>query len=140
MTGYRRWLTAAALYNLTWGTVVALFPAPYLRLIGVAVPQDLVLWRVVGMFVLVFAPGYWWAARDPARHAHMVLIGLAGKALGPLGFAWAYLTGQMPLAFGLVNLTNDLIWLPVFVLFVGQAAQAAGGWRAFVAGRTGEFV
>jgi small multidrug resistance pump len=136
VTKYRPWLTAAALYNLTWGTLVVLFPASYLRVIGVAIPEDLMLWRVIGMFVLVFAPGYWWAGRDPARHAHMVLIGLIGKTLGPLGFVWAFATGQLPLALGLVNLTNDLIWLPVFVLFVRDAARLSGGLRAFLAGRT----
>jgi small multidrug resistance pump len=133
---YRTWLTAAALYNLVWGALVILFPASFFCLIGAPEPSYLLLWQVVGMFVLVFAPGYWWAARDPARHGHLVLIGLVGKLLGPLGFAWAYGTGQLPLAFGLTILTNDLVWLPVFVLFVRDAACSAGGWRPFLAGGT----
>ena len=131
---YRAWLTAAAVYNLLWGSAAVLWPGWPFALAGVPMPDDLVFWQVVGMFVLLFAPGYWWAARDPARHGHFVLIGLTGRMLGPLGFVWAYATGQLPLAFGLVILSNDLLWLPVCALFVRDAARAAGGWRYFLAG------
>ena len=117
----RPWLLAAALYNLAWGSAVAL-----------AGPS--VAWRCVGMLVLVWAPAYWWAGRDPLRHAHVVALGLLGKVLGPLGFVVCAATGALPLSFGFVVLANDVIWWPAFARFVRAAARAAGGWAPFVGG------
>lgn len=131
---YRRWFYAAALYNLVWGTVNVLFPTLLFQLIGVPPPADLPIWQVVGMFVLVYAPAYGWAARYPERYPHFIAIGLLGKIFGPLGFVWSALTGQLPLAFGLTILTNDLIWWPAFARYLHASAQQRGGWRRFLAG------
>jgi hypothetical protein len=121
LAGFRSWLYAAAVYNACWGTAVALGAGS-------------AAWKAVGLLVLVYAPAYWWAARDPERHAHLVAIGLLGKVLGIIGFAWAAATGRLPVAFGLVILTNDAIWVPAFSAFVARAAEAHGGWRTFLAG------
>jgi len=51
-----------------------------------------------------------------------------------VGFVYAYLTGQLPLAFGLTNLANDLIWLPVFFLYLRDSARLRGGWGALLRG------
>jgi hypothetical protein len=131
---YRSWFYAAALYNLAWGGLVAVVPQLLFRTLGVPAPRDLLVWRLVGMFVLVYAPGYWWAARRPDRHAPIVLIGLLGKVLGPAGFVWAVLSGQLPVGLGWTILTNDLIWWPAFALYLCDAAWLAGGWRALVRG------
>src|SRR5437868_7081511 len=79
---YRPWFYAAAIYNLVWWSAVVLFPNLLFQVLGMAPPTYAPLWQVVGMFVLVFAPAYWWAARRPARHAHLIAIGLLGKLLG----------------------------------------------------------
>jgi small multidrug resistance pump len=121
LEGFRPWLAGAALYNLLWGA-------------GVVLLGSSVAWKVVGMLVLVYAPAYWWASRDPERHAHLVAVGLLGKLLGTLGFVWAAMTGRLPLAFGLVVLANDVAWLPAFGAFVRRAAQAHGGWKTFLQG------
>jgi small multidrug resistance pump len=131
---YRPWFYAAAAYNLLWGAVVSLFPTLLFALIGMPPPPSLPLWQVVGMFVLVYAPAYWWAARTPFRHRHLVLIGLLGKVLGPLGFLWAAATGALPLAFGWTIVTNDLLWWPAFALFLRDAARWGGGWGALLRG------
>ena len=115
---YRPWFYAAAAYNLIWGLINGLFPTLFFTLIGMPLPNYLPLWQVVGMFVLVYAPAYWWAGRYPARFPHLIAVGLLGKVLGPLGFVWAVFMGQLPLAFGLTNLTNDLIWWPAFFLYL----------------------
>src|SRR5438093_605331 len=103
---YSPWFYAAALYNLIWGAVNIIFPSTLFRLISAPVPNYLPLWQVVGMFVFVFAPGYWWAARRPSQFPHLILIGMAGKVLGPVGFAISVVSGQLPVAFGLTILTN----------------------------------
>jgi len=131
---YSPWLYAAALYNLIWGTVNSLFPGALFQFVGMPPPSYLPLWQGVDMFVLVYAPAYWWAARYPSRHRHLVFVGLLGKVLGPLGFVFSLATGQLPLAFGLTLITNDLIWWPAFTLFVRDAAHLSGGWRAFLSG------
>jgi hypothetical protein len=82
----------------------------------------------------VYAPAYRWAARDPWRHRHLIVIGLLGKVLGPLGFLWAAAKGELPWSFGWVNLTNDLIWWLPFGLFLRAAAEQGGGWITLLRG------
>ena len=124
---YRPWFYAAAIYNLLWGTINGLFPTFFFNLVGMPLPKYLALWQVVGMFVLVYAPAYWWAARHPAKHYHFIVIGLLGKILGPLGFVWSVYQGDLPLAFGWTLLTNDLIWWPAFGLYLRDVARWRGG-------------
>jgi len=131
---YRPWFYAAALYNLAWGAVNIFFPRLFFQLIGMSPPNYPALWQVAGMFVLVYAPAYWWAARDPARHRHFVLVGLLGKIFGPIGFVWSVISGQLPLAFGWTILINDFFWWPAFALFLRDAARLRGGWLAFLRG------
>ena len=63
------------------------------------------------------------AARDPLRHWPIVLVGLIGKVLGPIGFLQAALTGALPWRFGLNNISNDLIWWIPFTLILRRAYQ-----------------
>jgi len=86
------------------------------------------------MFVLVYAPAYWWAGRQPARHRHLVLIGLLGKLSAPIGFVWAVANDDLPAAFGWTIITNDLIWWPAFALYLRDAERLCGGWRALMTG------
>ncbi len=131
---YRPWLIAAAAYNVAWGSLAVVVPTALWNLIRSPRPSHLGLWQVTGLFVLLFGLAYWWASRDPVRHRHLVVIGLLGKALGPIGFAWALVAGDLPLAFGLTIVTNDLIWLPAFGAFARDAARVSGGWRALLRG------
>jgi len=133
---FRPWFYAAAVYNFVWGSVTVLFPNLFFDLIGEPRPESPALWQVVGMFVLVYAPAYWWAGRYPERHPHLIMIGLLGKVLGPVGFVWAAVNGQLPLSFGLVNLTNDLIWWPSFALYLVTIARMYGGWRPLLRGES----
>lgn len=134
MTNYRYWFYAAAIYNLVWGTIHVLFPTLFWDVLGLQRPNYLPLWQVIGMFVLVYAPAYWWAGRFPEKYPHMILIGLIGKLFGPIGFVWSALTGELPLAFGITIITNDLIWWIPFMLYLRLAAQTYGGWHPFLMG------
>jgi small multidrug resistance pump len=102
----RRALAAAAAYNLVWGGAVVVLAH------GVA-------WKCVGMMVLCYAPGYWFASRRPLPE--FVAVGLFGKVLGPLGFAWALTTGRLPASFALVIVANDVVWWPSFVRYLREA-------------------
>jgi small multidrug resistance pump len=130
---YSRWFLAAAIYNAAWGTMVALAPSVMFDAIGMHVAEDTVAWRVVGMMVLTFAPCYWWASRDPWRHRHLIVLATGAKLLGTVGFVVAVASGELPVAFAVITLGNDVIWLPAFAVFVGGCARARG-WRALLSG------
>lgn len=133
---HARWLKAAAIYNALWGAANFLWPKQSLRLLGATEFLPPSAWRTVGTMVAAYAPAYWWASQDPHRRAHIVAIGLLGHVLGLLGYVWALKRKRLPLRFGLTILSNDLVWLPAFTAIVRDAAAGAGGWRAFVSGRT----
>jgi hypothetical protein len=130
---FRPWLYAAAAYNLAWGATTVLFPEAWFEILGIATSESFVFWQLAGMFVLVFAPAYWWAGRAPERHAHLVALGLLGKTLGVVGFVIAVGAGRLELALAPVIVLNDLIWIPAFAAFVRRAA-AQRGLRAFLSG------
>src|SRR5689334_8641697 len=105
-----RVLQVAGIYNLLWGAFAILYPNAIFEFAGVAPPNYPELWQCVGMIVGVYGIGYWIAARDPLVHWPIVLVGLLGKILGPIGFLDAAIRGRLPWAFGWTNLANDLIW------------------------------
>jgi uncharacterized membrane protein HdeD (DUF308 family) len=124
----RRWLIAAGVYNLLWGGVMVLAPIWTLRTLGVSTqstelwPQ---LWACIGMIVGVYGIGYLIAARDPARHWPIVLVGLLGKIFGPIGFIDAAIKGLLPWSMGATLLTNDLLWWAPFSMILWHAFRAS---------------
>jgi hypothetical protein len=119
---HRTLLKAAGLYNLVWGGFAILFPMTLFRLVGMdPLPNYPELWQCIGMIVGVYGIGYWIAAADPVRHWPVVLVGLLGKILGPIGFLQATLNERFPAAMGLTILTNDLIWWVPFSLILWNA-------------------
>lgn len=69
----------------------------------------------IGMFVGVYGYGYWVVSREPDRYPQLVIIGLMGKALGPIGWAYNVYLGVVPLRTMWVNVFNDFIWIPFFI-------------------------
>lgn len=120
----RRVLLAAAAYNILWGAFVILFPGALFRWLGMAEPNYPALWQCIGMIVGVYGVGYAVAASDPARHWPIVLVGLLGKLLGPIGMVHAVATNALPWKFAAVCLTNDLIWWVPFWLILRHALRA----------------
>ncbi|MFZ4576727.1 MAG: hypothetical protein ACOYN0_20280, partial [Phycisphaerales bacterium] len=124
----RWWLVAAAAYNIIWGGVMVLAPQWSLRALGVELADARVwpqLWACIGMIVGVYGVGYAIASRDPARHWPIVLVGLLGKVLGPIGFVSSAVKGELPWSMGATILTNDLVWWVPFALMLWHAAKAA---------------
>ena len=114
-------LITAGIYNLVWGALVVLVPSQPFGWLGMSPPNYPAVWQCLGMVVGVYGVGYLIAARDPARHWPIVLVGWLGKVLGPIGFLRAAAAGDLPWAFGLVNVTNDLIWLAPFTAILYYA-------------------
>jgi len=118
----RRVLTAAGIYNLLWGLFVILRPEAFFRWASFEpLPNYPQLWQCMGMVIGVYGIGYLIAASDTVRHWPIVLVGLLGKVLGPLGFVWTAGHGQLPWRFGVLIVTNDLIWWVPFTLVLWNA-------------------
>ena len=134
--GIVAWLRAAAAYNAIVGTCIAVWPDAYFRVLSLPPPTYPALWRLTGMFILVYAPGYCWASLRPRAHSHIVAIGLFGKVLGPVGFITALAIGELPASFGWLLLTNDVVWWPALGGYVRHSARQAGGWSAYLRGES----
>jgi len=121
----KRCLLAAGVYNIVWGLFFGFFPDALFDWSGIARPNYPELWQCIAMIVGVYGVGYAAASLDPYRHWPVVLVGFLGKVFGPIGFLQSALTGRLPWKFGVVNITNDLIWLVPFFLIL------RGAWRAY---------
>jgi len=114
----RQVLLAAGIYNGLWGAFAILFPGALFQWLHMAPPNYPQFWQCIGMIVGVYGLGYAIAASDPVKHWPIVLVGLLGKILGPLGMVQALWTGQLPWGFALNCVTNDLIWWVPFGLIL----------------------
>jgi len=116
-------LRIAGVYNIVWGAFMVLFPLAIFEKLGMPAPNYPEIWQCVGMIVGVYGLGYWIAAGNPVVHWPIVLVGLLGKVLGPIGFLQAAIEGRLPWAFGWINIGNDLIWWIPFTLILLHARR-----------------
>lgn len=117
-------LIIAGFYNLAWGAAMIIAPIATLHALGVRPSTDEVwpeLWGCIGMIVGVYGLGYLIAARNALVHWPIVLVGLVGKVLGPIGFVDAATRGRLPWSMGWTILTNDLAWWIPFGLMLAAA-------------------
>ncbi len=114
-------LNLAGIYNILWGAWVIVFPFHIFQISSMPYPLYPSIWQCVGMIVGVYGLGYLIAARDPLKHWPIVLVGLIGKVLGPVGFLKNFIDGVFPLQFSLTIITNDLIWWVPFFLILKEA-------------------
>ena len=120
-------LRAAAVYNFTWGALAVLAPLWMFRLAGMEAPRYPALWQCIGMMVGTYGIGYAIAARNPVRHWPIVLVGLLGKVLGPIGFLHAARHSELPWVAGWTIVTNDLIWWFPFAIILRHALRSRQG-------------
>ena len=114
-------LFLAAAYNLLWGAWVVLYPLSAFQLVKMAPINYPPIWQCVGMIVGVYGLGYACAALNPVRHWPIILVGLLGKLLGPLGFFVSAIAGQLPWRFMLILVPNDFIWWVPFTMILLHA-------------------
>lgn len=73
------------------------------------------------MVIALYGIMYLEVGRRP-RHGWLIAaVGLLGKILGPIGMVFLISTGQWPLKAGIMCLTNDLIWLLPFAIYLVDA-------------------
>ena len=126
-TWARRWLQAAGIYNLLWGAAVIAIPNALFSWAGLEPLRYPEIWQCVGMIVGVYGVGYLIAASNSRVHWPIVLVGLLGKVLGPIGFAAALWRDRFPPIFGLTIITNDLVWWIPFGMMLWDAARCRRG-------------
>lgn len=111
-------LIAAGIYNLVWGLIAIIEPGLYFNFSKMPLPNYPELWQCIGMIVGVYGIGYIIASFDPYKHWPIILVGLLGKILGPVGFINAYIKGTFTLNAGLINITNDIVWWVPFTIIL----------------------
>ncbi|KAA5543786.1 redoxin domain-containing protein [Roseiconus nitratireducens] len=132
-----RWMSwvliVAGIYNLGWGLWVVVRPDDLFHWTGIPVPRYPSIWQCVGMVVGVYGIGYGIAASRPYRHWPIVLVGLLGKVLGPVGMLYHLVTvpadapERLPTSWVWTIVANDLIWWVPFSVILYQAARS---WSA----------
>ncbi|MGN6647846.1 MAG: hypothetical protein ACTHJT_15090 [Cytophaga sp.] len=106
-------MSLAAIYNLFWGILIAIYPKVILFDESDSIFVIIVL-QCVGMLVGVYGFAYYFASRNPARYWPIILVGLLGKILGPIGSLHYIFNNQLDPKFFWVNVFNDLIWIIPF--------------------------
>jgi hypothetical protein len=88
----------AAIYNIFWGIVISAYPQIILFRNP---PTDflLIILRCVGMLVGVYGIAYYFASKDPVAYWPLILVGLIGKVLGPIGSVYYIWLGKLPPSF-----------------------------------------
>ena len=128
-TSSPRWqrltLLVAGVQCLIWGVFIILWPEKSSLAYGFAEPPtDLFLWQGTGLVIVLFGIGYIIASTNPLQHWLVVLIGLLGKSLGPIGMAWSVYHGQVSSKVLYLIPVNDLIWLIPFGLILERARRS----------------
>lgn len=112
-----RVFTLAAIYNTCWGAATVLYPNLFFDLFRIPRINYPFVMSGLGMCIGLYGYGYWVVARDLRRYPQLVVIGFAGKVLGPIGWFYTVVTTDLPLRTMLVNVFNDFIWLPFFIAY-----------------------
>ena len=114
---FRFMFRCAAVYNVCWGGVVALFPNLFFDVFGLPHINYPFVMSGLGMCIGVYGYGYWVVSNDLRAHPQMVIVGFLGKAIGPAGWLWTVIQTDLPLRTMWTNVFNDLIWLPLFIAY-----------------------
>lgn len=114
---FRRFFLLAALYNIGAGTVTVLFPQLFFSLFGLPEVNHAFVMRALGMFVGIYGYGFYLVSTDLRLHHGFAMLGLIGKTLGVIGWAYYTVIGEIPAEAYWTNFFNDIIWIPFLLLY-----------------------
>ena len=123
-TWMSRVLLPAAAFDVLGGAVLLVSPALAFAWGGIEPPGELEVWQALGLLIGVYGLGHALAARHPFRLWPVVLVGLLGKILIPVGFVWAASQGRLPWQLGVLVLALGPIWWLPFAWILRGAARA----------------
>ena len=119
-------LRFAGAYNIVAGlAMMALYHEGY-KLLGIEKPSLTLPVQLVGLLVGLFGIGYLMTAARPLQNIGTLRIGFLSKLLGPLLAVVFVVRGELPLAFLLILLLADLIYLPFFWRIDRRLQEALG--------------
>lgn len=117
-----RVLRFAAACDVLCGSLLLLLPTAPFTWAGMAPPESLAPWQALGLTIGTWGLGYLWVARRPFQLWPMVLVGLLGKVLLPIGFVLAAAGGHLPWELGLLVVAHGpLWWVPLGLILRGAA-------------------
>lgn len=117
-----RWVfTMAGVYNIVWGTWVALDPVALYQVMGVPSPTRPQIAACLGMVIGLYGIIYVDIARVPERGWIPAAVGLTGKVVGPAALTVHIVTGSWPATALAVVVFNDLIWWLPFGMYLRDA-------------------
>jgi hypothetical protein len=122
---HRATFTAAATYNILWGIYALVDPQWFFRFAGLPPLNHPGIFAGLGVVVGAFGVVYAEVARHPERGFSLAAAGTVAKALG-LASLGSIARGEWPPAAIVLSLTNDIIWLVPFSLYLYDAWPA---WR-----------
>jgi hypothetical protein len=126
---HRTVFAAAGLYNIAWGIWSVVDPQWLFRFGNMPPANHPAIFVCLGMVVGLYGILYLDVARQPERGWLIAAVGLVGKILGPIGMVWLIQRNGWPSSAFVLCLTNDVVWLVPFGLYLHDA------WPTFRADR-----
>ena len=118
---HRAVFLAAGVYNIVWGVYAAVDPGWLFRYAEMEPARYPEIFACLGMVIGLYGVLYLSIAVFPERGWLVAAVGLAGKILGPIGFAYLVWSGRWPGSTVILCLTNDVIWWIPFTLYLFDA-------------------
>lgn len=118
---HRTLLYIAATYNVLWALYALADPQWLFRFADMPLLNHPGIFAGLGAVIGPFGLAYLYAARHPERGFLLILGGFLGKSIGLLGITGLIAEGTWPPASFIFTLTNDLVWLPFFALYLYDA-------------------
>jgi hypothetical protein len=118
VTRYRVVFALAAGYNVALGLWAVFVPLGFFDLLQLDPPRHPAIWQTLGMVLGLYGLLYAYAARYPYRAVPIVVVGLIGKTLGPIGWVITVQQGGLPARTFPLILFDDLVWWVPFGLFL----------------------
>ena len=127
---HRTVFAIAGVYNLAWGVFSSLRPQWLFRWTGLPMLNHPAVFACLAMVVGIYGLLYLEVARRPEEGWPIAAVGFLGKVLGPVGLAVLIARGTWPPSAAILSLTNDLVWLPFFAIYLRDAWPAyESTWR-----------
>jgi hypothetical protein len=127
---YRLIFSLAALYNIAFGIWACIWPGALFAMLEMAAPNYPSLWQCLGMVVGLYGILYAYAAIRLERAKLIIVIGLTGKILGPIGMFIAFQSGEWPLRAVTLIVFNDFVWWLPFTVFLLDGTRMGERLRA----------
>jgi hypothetical protein len=131
----RKWhrcvFLAAGLYHLGWGIWSLGDPQWFFRLTGMEPANHPQVFGYLGILAGLFGVLYLTVSWSPERGWLIVVVGSAGKFLGGIGATGQFNRGLLPSNALALFLTSDMIWAPLFILYLYDAWPPKF-WGSFV--------